>query len=123
MDRIPPQWLFPGQSQAGEVAEGAYQYYQFFVPADTKELRFVLTPAGIGGGRGSGENEAEGEWDWDAEVEEPDQDLFLSTSRAKQPGEMSFDLTSQDWAGVDEIAYSAEEAGEAWCTDCLVRAR
>lgn len=52
--------------------------------------------------------------------EEPDQDLFLSTSREKQPGETSFDLTSQTWAGVDEIVFSEEEAGEAWCTDCLV---
>lgn len=25
-----PQWLFPGQSQAGEVAKGQYQYYQYY---------------------------------------------------------------------------------------------
>ena len=47
--------------------------------------------------------------------------MFLSTSREKQPGETKFDLTSQTWAGVDEIVFSEEEAGEAWCTDCLVR--
>lgn len=47
--------------------------------------------------------------------------MFLSTSREKQPGETNFDLTSQTWAGVDEIVFSEEEAGEAWCTDCLVR--
>lgn len=100
------------------MSEGGYQYYQYYVPADTKELRFVLTPAGIGGG-----NIADDILDdWDAAVEEPDQDLFLSTSREKQPGETSFDLTSNEWAGVDEIVYSAEEVGaEAWCTDCLVR--
>jgi hypothetical protein len=83
--------------------------------ADTKELRFVLTPANIWG-----EDDLD-MLDWDSDAEEADQDLFLSTSRAKQPGETSFDLTAQTWAGVDEIVFSEEEAGEAWCTDCMVR--
>ncbi len=83
--------------------------------AEATELRFALTPANMWG------EDDEDMLDWDSDAEEADQDLFLSTSREKQPGETSFDLTSQTWAGVDEIVFSEEEAGEAWCTDCLVR--
>jgi len=122
-----PTQLFPGLPQAGEVSQGEYAYYSFYVPPDTLSLRFVLTPQNLaGGGKGGGED-VDG-WDsWsDAWEDLQDQDLFLTTSREKEPGEANFDLRSMTWAGVEEITYAKEEmvkgGGEeqAFCTDCTV---
>jgi hypothetical protein len=123
-----PIQLFPGLPQAGEVSQGEYVYYSFYVPPDTPSLRFVLTPQNLaGGGGGKGESEDVDDWEsWsDAWEDLADQDLFLTTSREKEPGETSFDLRSATWAGVEEIMYGKEEmvaagGGGRFCTGCTV---
>lgn len=115
-----PIELFPGLPQAGEVNEGEYVYYSFYVPPDTVSLQFVLTPQDLWG---EDKDEAD-DWDvWSDDWDDvADQDLFLTTSRDREPGEDTFDLRSTSWAGVEEITYSAAELqGEGvFCTGCTV---
>ena len=99
-----PTTLFPSHTK---------QYWQFYVPREATELRFVLTPATLWGDEDLEDLE-------DIDFEAPDQDLFLSTSREREPGENSYDLMSSSWAGVDEIVFSQEEAGDAFCADCII---
>ncbi len=114
-----PIELFPGQPQAGAVSKGEYVYYSYYVPANATAVRFVLTPQNLAGGIND-EDDWENSADLDWLTEEADQDLFLTTSRDREPGETQFDFQSMTWAGVDEITFSADEAGEAFCQDCVV---
>ena len=91
-----PTLLVDGQPQTGLVKHGEYVYYYKDVSIkDGEIISFTLTP-----------------------LDDGDADLYLTTSRAKEPGQSSYDLRSTGWSGADTIVIRPGD--EHYCTQCTL---
>lgn len=92
-----PIVLTPGQPQNGQVKKNGYQYFQVDIPEErgTPTIRFVLMA-----------------------TDDSDQDLYLTTSREKEPGRNSYDLKSTSWDETDEIVIEPDSI--YYCQKCTL---